>query len=348
MVACRLHTLLLPFLTVVTVSFWFSACSSGGSGVPGPVDGTLAMSHVQKMVALGPRPAGSPALLACKNQIKAHLEGLGLKTYEQNWWESDSVQKKKVRMHNIWTEIPGKDPENGPILMLCAHYDTKLCQGHDESDGERKNFDFVGAIDGAGASAVLMELARHFATRENGPNVWILWVDGEESIPWTWKSDNTECLHGSRHFVEVMSKNKERFPKGMAHRIKAFVLLDLIGSKNIKIDKDKNSSPKLNKIFLEAAESLGAADRMYANASAMTDDHLPFQKKGIAVIDLIDFHFRAPKGARNPDYEAWWHTEDDNLEAMDPASLAFAGNLVWAAVPILEQKVFKMEAKRAK
>ena len=136
MVACRPHTLLLPTLTIVTVSSWFSACSSGGDQVRGPVDGAVAMSHVRNMVALGPRPAGSPALLACKNLIKAHLQGLGLKTYEQNWWETDSVQKKKVRMHNIWTEIPGQDPANGPILMLCAHYDTKLCQGHEEAEGD--------------------------------------------------------------------------------------------------------------------------------------------------------------------------------------------------------------------
>lgn len=306
------------------------------------------MRHVEKMVALGPRPAGSPALLACRNQIKQHLAGLGLKTYQQDWWETDSVQKKKVRMHNIWTEIPGRDPVKGPILMLCAHYDTKLCQGHQDVEGEQRNFEFVGAIDGAGASAVLMELAGHLAKRNNGPNVWILWVDGEESIPWTWKPDNTECLHGSRHFVDVMSKDKKRFPLGLANRIKAFVLLDLIGSKNIKIDKDKNSNPTLNKIFQQAAEAMGEGARMYAHASAMTDDHLPFQKKGITVIDLIDFHFRVPKGNRDPNYEAWWHTADDNLAAMDPASLAFAGNLVWTALPLIEKKIFKMAANSQK
>lgn len=348
MVARRLHSLLLPVLTVVTASSWFSGCSSNKGYARGPVDGPKTMTHVQKMVALGARPAGSGALLACKNQIKAHIEGLGLKIHEQDWWETDSVQKKKVRMHNIWTEIPGRDPVNGPILMLCAHYDTKLCQGHEKVEGEQRNFEFVGAIDGAGGSAVLMELAGHLAKRQNGPNIWILWVDGEESIPWTWKSDDTECLHGSKHFVDVMSNDKKRFPKGLANRIKAFVLLDLIGSKNIKIDKDKNSNPTLNKIFNQAAEMMGESARMYAHASAMTDDHLPFQKKGVTVIDLIDFHFRVPNGNRHPDYEAWWHTANDNLQAMDPASLAFAGNLVWTALPIIEKKIFKMEVQGQK
>jgi glutaminyl-peptide cyclotransferase len=338
-------TALPAMLSIVTACFCLAGCNPGGTSGKGPTDGARAMRYVKAMVDLGTRPAGSPSLLACKNQIKAHLESLGLKTYEQQWWEMDSVQKKKVRMHNIWTQIPGDDPIHGPILMLCAHYDTKLCSGHDESDGEKRNIDFVGAIDGGGASGLLMELATHLKDRNNGPNIWILWVDGEESIPWQWKTDNSECLHGSRHFVKVMSKDKTNFPKGLAHRIKAFVLLDLIGSKNIKIDRDKSSNRALSDIFLEAAKKMGEEKRMFQTASEMTDDHLPFRNQGVKVIDLIDFHFRVPGGSRDPAYEAWWHTEQDNLEAMDAASLTFAGNLVWNALPILEEKIFKMKPK---
>lgn len=306
------------------------------------------MTYVEAMVKLNARPSGSASLLKCRDQIKAHLESIPLKVFEQEWWETDSVQKKKIRMHNVWTEIPGDDPVNGPILMLCAHYDTKLCKGHPEVAGEERNFEFVGAIDGAGGSAVLMELATHLAKRKNDPNIWILWVDGEESIPWTWNKDNTQALHGSKHFVEVMSKDKKRFPKGLGARIKAFVLIDLIGSKNYKFDKDLASNSQLNAIFSKAAEQMGEQKRMNSNPSEMTDDHIPFRNQGVKVIDLIDFHFRQPKGARHPDYQAWWHTAEDNLEAMDPAALAFTGNLIWTALPILEKEIFKMTPKDQK
>ena len=57
---------------------------------------------------------------------------------------------------------------------------------------------------------------------------------------------------------------------------------------------------------------------------------------------LIDFANRMPaqpgkRANKHPDYEQWWHTPDDNLDAMDPAALAFAGNLVMQALPALDE-----------
>ena len=39
-------------------------------------------------------------------------------------------------------------------------------------------------------------------------------------------------------------------------------------------------------------------------------------------------------------YAAWWHTPDDTLDKMSAASLAFAGNLVWRALPAIEKKFY--------
>ena len=54
---------------------------------------------------------------------------------------------------------------------------------------------------------------------------------------------------------------------------------------------------------------------------------------------LIDFERRIPGRPQvNPttDYQQWWHTSEDNLDAMDPDALAFTGNLLLQALPELE------------
>jgi hypothetical protein len=54
---------------------------------------------------------------------------------------------------------------------------------------------------------------------------------------------------------------------------------------------------------------------------------------------LIDFERRipgTPQKSPSTSFQQWWHTPDDNRDAMDPAALAFAGNLVLQALPELE------------
>ena len=109
------------------------------------------MEHVRRMAELGPRPAGSAELILAGNYIVGEIRKLGLQPHEDVWTEEE------ITFRNIWTEVPGSDPERGPILAFGAHYDTKRTQGHPLPG---QNFRFVGAIDGAGAPGLLLELAR--------------------------------------------------------------------------------------------------------------------------------------------------------------------------------------------
>src|SRR5687768_6743307 len=63
-----------------------SACL--GAAQPAPpqplrFDGQKALDHVRAMVALGPRPAGSPALASTRDYIKKELSAFGIKVEEQ-------------------------------------------------------------------------------------------------------------------------------------------------------------------------------------------------------------------------------------------------------------------------
>ncbi|MHC4512447.1 MAG: M28 family peptidase [Planctomycetota bacterium] len=303
-----------------------------------PVDGDRAYAHVKRIVEMSPRPPGSPALVACGDYIIKQLEQLDLQPQKQVF-KDPKERRLKLPFRNIWVQIDGEDPENGPILVLGSHYDSKLCEGHPNA---KHNFEFKGAVDGAGSSGLLLELARVLKDRQNLPNIWLVWFDGEESLEFDWNIDR--ALFGSRHFVKTMAADKQRFPKGLARRMKVMVLLDLVGAKDYKIDKDTASFEGLVQIFTAAARELGQEHRVFKTESSMTDDHIPFRNYQVRVIDLIDLHYRAPNEdgtPPNPNFAAWWHTKEDTLDKLSREGLKFAGDLVWVALPKIEEQFYK-------
>ena len=335
----RLCAAALPFAIASSLSL------AGCGGSSGPVDGGRAHTHLERLVSFGPRPFGSDALGRAADYVTAELQKLGLEPQRQ---QLEHPKEKKL-LRNLWVQIDGADPQNGPILVIGAHYDTKLADGHGDA---AHNFPFVGAIDGGGGPAVLLELARVLTQPEHKPkaNVWLYWIDAEESLDWEWNDER--ALLGSKQFVKWLSETKT------LPRVKAFVLLDLIGSKNWKIDRDGNSDARLEAIFARAAKAMGAGDRVHQMPTqqeidlysqrgipwGIKDDHMTFTGYGVPSVLLIDFQLRIPpqlqpKGqppVTDPDYEQWWHTPDDDLAAVDPDALAFAGNLVLQAMPELD------------
>lgn len=327
------RTLLCSLGLLATASAAALCCTSGCSGPSGPVDGSRAYTHVKKFVEIGPRPFGSDALATTADYICDEIKKIGLVPERQE--EEHSKEKKTIR--NLFTRLDGPDPEQGPILIIGAHYDTKLTDhAHD--------FPFVGAIDGGGGPAVLLELARVIKARKEPLkcNVWLYWIDAEESIDWVWNDDR--ALLGSQAFCKWLDQ------ENYLRRVKAFVLLDLIGDKNLKIDRDGNSSAKLLDLFATAAEEIGMRDRLYefpteAEVAALRqrnvnwgtkDDHIIFTRFSVPSVLLIDFARRMPEGTLDDRYTAWWHTADDDLSQVSADSLAMTGNLVMAALPRLE------------
>ncbi|MBL9079156.1 MAG: M28 family peptidase [Planctomycetes bacterium] len=319
----------------------FAAASAllfaGCGGSSGPVEASRANAHLEAMVGFGPRPFGSDALGKTADYIDKEVGKLGLKLQRQELMHP----KEKRQLRNLWVQIDGQDPQNGPILMIGSHYDTKLADGHADA---AHNFRFVGAIDGGGGPAVLLELARVLTSPEHKPkaNVWLYWIDAEESLDWTWNDER--ALLGSKEFCKWLSESKT------LPRVKAFVLLDLIGSKNFKIDRDGNSDVRLLELFERAGKAMGEGARFFEFPSqaevqeaqrrgqnwGTIDDHMTFSRYGVPSVLLIDFSRRIPGSYEDPRYERWWHTADDDLAATDPEGLAFAGNLVLQAWPELE------------
>jgi Zn-dependent M28 family amino/carboxypeptidase len=211
-------------------------------------------------------------------------------------------------MVNLVVTIPGVRKER---IVIAGHYDTKLY----------RQFRFVGASDGGSSAAFLLELARVLKGRKNPMTIELLFLDGEEARLPEWSgTDNT---YGSRHYVEMARHD------GSLATLKALLLVDMIGDRDLAIRRDTNSTPWLTNVIWETAKRHNLDDYFIAESTRIEDDHLPFLAAGIPSVDIIDL-----------DYEAW-HTAKDTLDAVSARSLQVVGDVVLGALPTIEAHVSK-------
>jgi Zn-dependent M28 family amino/carboxypeptidase len=265
-------------------------------------DATRAFEHVERLVAIGPRPAGSAGIQTTRDYIKQQMQALGIATTEQPFEGQTPVGP--VKMVNVIATIPG--PGSGR-LIFAGHYDTKL---FDE-------FEFVGANDAGSSTAFLIELARVLKDRKNALTIELLFLDGEEAIG-EWSTGNT---HGSRHYVLNAAQDAASLK-----RIKALVLVDMIADRQLSIKREANSTPWLTDIIWSAARKLGRAE-FVEETTPIEDDHLPFLRAGIPAVDIIDLEY------------PYWHTAGDTLEHVSAQSMQAVGDVLLAALPGIELRV---------
>ena len=179
--------------------------------------------------------------------------------------------------------MPGTSPGR---IILASHYDTKLF----------REFRFVGASDGGSSTAGLLELARVLKDASRAFTIELLFLDGEEAVvEWT----ATDHTYGSRYYVRRGAQG------GTLADIKALILLDMIGDRDLNIRREANSTPWLTDIIWSAGAPLGHGRHFLpTRPTPIEDDHLPFLEAGVPAVDIIDL-----------DYSAW-HTADDTLDAV--------------------------------
>jgi hypothetical protein len=268
-------------------------------------DGGRAWAHLERQVKFGPRPAGSEALAQTRQYLIAELKAAGIEARQQTF--EPTTPAGPIRMVNVIATIPGRRPER---IALASHYDTKRYQ----------QFRFVGASDGASSTAVVLELARLLNSRQNEYTVEVIFFDGEEAVRPDWAgTDNT---YGSRHYVQTAQKD------GTLASLKALVLLDMIGDRNLNIRRETTSTVWLTDIIWASARRLGYV-REFLNEPFTVggDDHFPFLEAGIPAIDIIDFDY------------CCWHQPTDDLPSVSQRSLQVVGDVVLDAWPRIEQRI---------
>ncbi len=269
-------------------------------------DAARAWKGLVHQVEIGPRPSGSVANETCRTWIETELRAAGLEPKREMF--TSATPDGELTFTNVWAELPGTDPKTGRII-LGSHFDTK-----------KMSVRFVGANDGASSTAVLLEIARVLAAEPKHAMTYrFVFFDGEEAVKEWAGEDNT---YGSRHHAHKLKQD------GLVESVRAFVLLDLVGDKDLRLTRDLNSDRKFVEIFFGAARRIGLGKHVDGPALDVRDDHLPFMAARIRSIDLIDFDF----GPNN----TWWHTEKDVLENTSQESLSAIGRITLAGLADLE------------
>ena len=292
-------------LGIVVAAFAAIAAVTVSAQGPPKFDSSRAWEHLRQMVAIGPRPAGSPAIEQTRKYIKDQLTAIGLKTVEQAW--DDETPLGRVHMVNLIATIPGATRDR---LAITGHYDTKLF----------REFRFVGASDGGSSAAFLLELARVLKARRNRVTIELVFLDGEEAVI-DWRGN--DHTYGSRHYVDLARRD------GSIASLKAMVLVDMIGDRDLGIRRDSYSTPWLTDIIWGAAAKMKLGNYFLPAVTTVEDDHLPFLSAGVPSVDIIDL-----------DYDAW-HTQRDTLEAVSARSLQVVGDVLLAALPQIEARLVK-------
>jgi hypothetical protein len=269
-------------------------------------DGKRAFDHIRKLVEIGPRVAGTPGAQQTREYIAAQLKTLGLSAREQAFEAATPLGT--VKMVNLQVMLPGLDPRGGRVI-IAGHYDTKLF----------REFRFVGANDAGSSTAFLLEIARVLASRKNALPIELLFLDGEEAVVEWEGNDHT---YGSQYYVDSARKD------GTLKEIRALILVDMIGDRDLRVLRESNSTPWLTDIIWAAARKLGRK-QFVDGETVIEDDHIPFLKAGVLAVDIIDL-----------DYPAW-HTEGDTLDKVSADSLQTVGDVLMAAFPDIEKALLK-------
>ena len=278
-------------------------------GAPATFDGERAMQYVKDIVKFGPRPLGSANHKKVEEFLAAHLSG---DQVEDDSFTADTPVGK-FPVHNIVAKFPGK--KDG-IIVVASHYDTNY---------PLRDTSYVGANDGGSSSALLLELASQFRGKpREGYSVWLVWDDAEEAMkPDTEMPFMDDSLYGITHLAEKWQAD------GTLKKIKAFLLADMIGDADLNIDRDENSTPWLESTVYEAATRLGYQSHFFGRDNQVSDDHIPFMKRGVPCADLIDFDY----GYNN----VFWHTPHDTVDKLSPKSLEIVGSVVLETIRILDR-----------
>ncbi|HEY5564187.1 MAG TPA: M28 family peptidase [Rhodothermia bacterium] len=266
-------------------------------------DGRRALDDVNKLVDFGPRVPGTAGHAAGFEFLRARLDTLA---------DQLSVQPVSLPLSNGDT-LNGTNliasfnlnPARNARVMLGAHWDSRPWADRDP-DPSRRGEPVPGANDGASGVAVLLEMARLLHVDPPDIGVDILLFDLEDA-----GADSTVPF----------AVGSEQFAAKNAHYRPTFgVVVDMVCDAALRLPREGNSHQAARRVVdmvWAAAEDVGADEFLDEVGGSVTDDHVPFLRRGIPVINVIHSPF--------PDY---WHTTADTPEKCSAESLAQVGSVM--------------------
>jgi len=279
-------------------------------------DGAKALEYTRQFVAIGPRWPTGPGHVKAEEFLRTHFQHDQL---EQDKFVADTPIGA-VAMNNFIVRFPGR---KSGVIVLGTHYETNY---------PLKNINFVGANDGGATTGLLMAIGDRLRSQKgaakdhklDGYSVWLVFFDGEEDMRCAKCWSDSESTYGSRHLAARWGRD------GTLSQIKAFLLTDMIGDKDLDILRESRSTDWLVRLVGQAAKKFGDERYFFKNEGAIEDDHLAFLNRGVPSIDIIDLDY-------GPD-NSYHHTAQDTMDKVSAHSLSVDGDVILETIRLINQR----------
>lgn len=274
---------------------------------------------VEKQLAFGPRVPGSDAHAKCalwlQQTLKKYADEVTVQEFKSRVYNNKIFDGKNI--------IASFNPDKRKRIFLGAHWDSRPYADHDPDETNHQT-PIDGANDGASGTGVLIEIARQLSKSSPDLGIDIILFDLEDYGPpqdnQTTQATETWGL-GSQYWA-----GNFHVP---GYSARYGILLDMVGAANAVFPMEGFSmyyAPDITKKVWAIAGNIGYGDYfVYEEGGYITDDHYFVNK--IAQIPMINIIHLDPESTNGTFYDHW-HTINDNLEQIDPATLKVVGQTV--------------------
>lgn len=278
-----------------------------------------AYTFVARQLEFGPRVPNTAGHRACRDWLVQQFKQYGATVIEQNFTPK-AYTGTTLQATNI---IAQYNPGNTNRIVLAAHWDTRHIADSPINTG-KKDQPVMGADDGASGVAVLLEVARQLQANPLDFGVDLVLFDAEDYGNNNGTSSESWGL-GAQHWAKNL-----HYASGI--RPMYGILLDMVGGKGARFGQEyfslQYAAPVVKKVWKLAA-SMGYSNYFIAEqTNPVTDDH--YFVNSIARIPMIDIINQPPDSQTG--FPTHWHTDQDNLQAIDRFTLGVVGQLMLAVI----------------
>ncbi len=272
-------------------------------------DGNAALEYARAQMEFGPRVPGTTNAQRAGDWIEARMRERADTVIVQKWTHT-TIDGKQLPMRNIFAQFR---PELAERVLYLTHWDSRPTADGSGNLGERQ-LPVPGANDGASGVGLFVALADLLKKTPPTVGVDLLFVDGEDYGDF---GEMTDVLVGSMFFAADVKARKYMPIYG--------VLWDMIGDKDLKIMREKNSvasAPEVVNRVWDVAASMGYQKYFVPETfpDPITDDHIPLIRAGMRVIDVIDLDY------------PYHHRTSDTMDKISAESLKIVGDVATALV----------------
>ena len=298
----------------MVAAFCAPAVSPGAQALHERFDARQAYAYTAEVAGFGERWPGSPGHKKTENLILQVLTKDGAEVEADDF--TADTPRGPVPVHNIIGKFSVGGDAKQPIFILAGHYDTLFKPG------------FIGAVDAGSSTAILLAFADALAHQKMRMQIWLVWTDLEEAVR-SFQGDDGLC--GSRHLAYKLSTS------GIVPRIRGFVLLDMIGYKDLRVARETQSNRELQDVISRAAYQLGYGRYFFQYTANIIDDHVSFINVGVPAVDVVDAQF----GRMGPGFDSmgeFHHTNADTMDKVSQQSLEIVGRTILLAVEMIDKQ----------